>query len=79
MLESISLIEPLMPSVENELQQKMKEYISCGVRLGWLINPTDKQVEIYRQKEEREILARPQTVSGEDVLPGLTVDLSDIL
>ena len=55
----------------------MIEYIDCGVRLGWLINPDDKQVEIYRIGE-KEILDNPKTLSGEDVLPKLTVDLSDI-
>ena len=61
-----------------ELQQKMLEYIDCGVRLGWLINPDDKQVEIYRIGQKKEILDNPQTLSGEDVLPKLTVNLSDI-
>ena len=63
----------------NELQNKMKEYIDCGVRLGWLINPDDKQVEIYRQGKETEILDNPQTLSGENVLPSLMVDLLEIL
>ncbi|MEM7594687.1 MAG: Uma2 family endonuclease [Cyanobacteria bacterium P01_A01_bin.83] len=62
-----------------DLQQKMEEYLTCGVRLGWLINPIDKQVEIYRQGQDKEILENPQTLSGEDILPGLTVDLSEIL
>ena len=57
----------------------MKEYIDCGVRLGWLINPDEKQVEIYRQGKNTEILDNPQTLLGEDVLPSLIVDLLDIL
>ena len=63
----------------SELQNKMKEYIDCGVRLGWLINPDEKQVEIYRQGKNTEILDNPQTLLGEDVLPSLIVDLLDIL
>jgi Uma2 family endonuclease len=61
-----------------ELQQKMSEYRSCGVRLGWLINPTQKQVEIYRHGQNKEVLDHPSNLSGEDVLPGLKVDLTDI-
>ncbi len=30
------------------LQNKIKEYLENGTKLGWLINPKDKQVEIYR-------------------------------
>jgi Uma2 family endonuclease len=61
-----------------DTQAKMREYIKNGLRLGWLINPKDKQVEIYRQNQEVEILENPQTLSGEDVLPGLILDLTPI-
>ena len=61
-----------------ELQQKMSEYIPCGVRLGWLINPDEKQVEIYRQGQNKQLLLSPISLSGEDILPGLTVDLAEI-
>lgn len=57
------------------LQQKLQEYIEAGVRLGWLINPPDQQVEIYRPQQAIEVLQSPLTVSGEDVLPGFALDL----
>jgi Uma2 family endonuclease len=43
------------------LQEKMQEYIDNGVKLGWLINPEKKQVEIYRQGQEKEVLDNPLT------------------
>ncbi len=61
------------------LQDKMQEYMSNGTRLGWLINPQAKQVEIYRQGKEKEVLLSPSQLSGEDVLPGFVLDLSGIL
>jgi Uma2 family endonuclease len=61
------------------LQKKMQEYSENGVRLGWLINPQDQQVEIYRLGQEVEILQAPTHLSGEDVLPGFMLDLSQIL
>lgn len=73
------VLELMSPSDNlDELQNKMKEYIDCGVRLGWLINPDDRQVQIYRQVRDREILDSPQTISGEDVMPNLVVNLGDI-
>lgn len=60
-------------------QQKMQEYIDCGVRLGWLIDPQNQQVEIYRQGKDVEILCSPTSLSGEDVLPGFVLDLTQIL
>jgi Uma2 family endonuclease len=61
-----------------KLQKKMAEYIENGVRLGWLIDPKNKTVEIYRQGKEVEILESPQTVSGEDILPGFELNLNKI-
>jgi Uma2 family endonuclease len=60
------------------LREKMEEYRSNGVRLGWLIDPQQQSVEIYRIGQEVEILASPTTLTGEDVLPGFTIDLSSI-
>ncbi len=57
------------------LQVKMQEYIDNGTRLGWLINPQDKQVEIYRQDLEVEVLNSPTNLSGENVLPGFILNL----
>jgi Uma2 family endonuclease len=61
-----------------ELQAKMQEYIANGVRLGWLVNPQDQQVEIYRIDRSVELLQSPSTVSGEDVLPGFMLNLAKI-
>lgn len=46
--------------------------------VGWLIEPSAKTVEIYRVGQQVEILNNPQTLSGEDILPGFSLDLSEI-
>ncbi len=60
------------------LQKKMKEYIENGVRLGWLIDPFKKRVHVYRGDKTIGVLDNPQTVSGEDVLRGFELDLTEI-
>lgn len=73
------VIELMSPADDlSTTQQKMAEYINCGVTLGWLINPDRKEVEIYRSGKDKEILSNPNNLSGEDILPGLTLDLADI-
>ena len=59
-------------------QAKMEEYIDNGVRLGWLIDPPQRRVYIYRPGQPVEILENPETVSGEPTLPGFTLNLADI-
>ncbi len=61
-----------------KLQDKMREYIDNGVRLGWLIDPGEKRVHIYRANSSIEILENPDIVSGEDVLPKFDLDLTEI-
>jgi Uma2 family endonuclease len=63
----------------SELQKKMREYLDNGVRLGWLIDPQNQRVEIYRQGQETEVLTHPLQLSGEDVLSGFILDLKGIL
>jgi Uma2 family endonuclease len=60
-------------------QRKMQEYLDCGVRLGWLIDPQNQQVEIYRLGQNVEVLKSPSSLSGEDVLPGFVLELTGIL
>ncbi|MGB3692005.1 MAG: Uma2 family endonuclease [Spirulinaceae cyanobacterium] len=55
------------------LQEKMREYLDCGLRLGWLINPQNNTVEIYRSQQAVETLSLPIFLLGEDVLPGFTL------
>jgi Uma2 family endonuclease len=62
-----------------KLREKMEEYRSNGVRLGWLIDPQKQQVEIYRLGQDVELLQSPTFLGGENVLPGFTLDLGSIL
>ena len=76
----IELVSPsdLKNQRYEDLQTKMQEYLDNGVRLGWLIEPSAKTVEIYRLGRQVEILSNPLNLSGEDVLPGFVLDLSGI-
>lgn len=60
------------------LQEKMQEYIDNGVRLGWLINPETKVVEISRPNQPVEIKQNPSNLEGENVLQDFVLDLSEI-
>ena len=60
------------------LQEKMQEYIDNGVKLAWLIDRKQRKVFIYRPGQAVEELDHPQTLTGEDLLPGFVLDLSQI-
>ncbi|MBV6621531.1 MAG: Uma2 family endonuclease [Rivularia sp. (in: Bacteria)] len=61
------------------LQEKMEEYMQePGIQLGWLIDRKNKRVYVYRPQISVECLENPNTVSGEDVLPGFVLNMSKV-
>ncbi len=56
----------------------MRDYVGNGARLGWLIDPKDKRVHIYRANGEIEVLENPDKVSGENILQKFELDLTEI-
>lgn len=69
--------DPASPTGARECA-RMQDYLDNGVKLGWLIEPSAKIVEIYRSGQPVEILNNPQSLCGEDILPGFTLDLTEI-
>jgi Uma2 family endonuclease len=61
-----------------KLKDKMQEYIDNGVSLGWLIDPQEKQVFVYRPNTEIEVLENSTEISGEPLLPDFTLNLKEI-
>lgn len=60
------------------VQEKMREYMENGARLGWLIDPEYNRVYVYRPDSSVQQLENPQTISGEPVLPGFVLDLREV-
>ena len=60
------------------LQKKMAAYLANGARLGWLLDPLERQVFVYRPDAPVERLQDPATLSGEPVLAGFTLDLARV-
>ena len=86
--EQRKVFAPLCPDFVLELrspsdalayvQAKMQEYLDNGARLGWLIDPIEKKVYIYRPQAPVECLDNPQTISGDPVLPGFVLELGRV-
>ena len=89
-LEGVNIVGliPLVPDFAIELRSatdslsetkaKMEKYQRVGVRLGLLVNPQNKQVEIYRPGKEPEILESPASIDCNEVMPGFILDMSKI-
>lgn len=74
------LVEVLSPSnVWKQIREKIKEYFAKGVKLVWVIAPEDRTLTIYRKPDEGRVLNETATVTGEDVLPGFSCRVSELL
>lgn len=54
---------------------RMQEYIDNGLPLGWLINPQNAEVEIYRSQKAVEVRSMPAIISGESILPSFKLQV----
>ena len=61
-----------------KLQSKMQEYIENGSSLGWLIDPIERRIYVYRPGVDIEIMENPAVVSGEPLLKGFELNLTEI-
>jgi Uma2 family endonuclease len=62
-----------------DLRLKMQEYIENGLLLGWLIDPDEQMVEVYRSGCAIEVLMKPVKLSADEIMPGFVLDLTGIL
>jgi Uma2 family endonuclease len=60
------------------LKDKMEEYMECGARLGWLIDPQNRETWVYWEKAQSMAVAFDQPLQGGDVLPGFEVRMDEL-
>ena len=60
------------------LVAKMREYQENGVRLGWLILPTQRQVYRFSGRQPEEVLNDPVTMTDDPILPGFSLNLAGL-
>ena len=58
------------------LRNKMREYMENGAQLGWLIDPQNRSVEVYRPDGEVETLTGIGKIDGEGPLAGFVLELT---
>ena len=64
---------------EDKLYEKMEEWIENGVLLAWLLDPILEQARVYRADGSISVIKSfEEALSGEEVLPGFTFELSSL-
>lgn len=60
------------------LQDKMAEYMASGASLGWLIDPLNREVFVYRPGLDVERLDQPESLSGDPLMTGFELRMEDV-
>ena len=72
-------VEVLSPgNVEEDIREKVVEYLAFGVRMVWIADPADRTVTVYRTPEVGKILHEQAMLDGEDVLVGFSCRVSEL-
>jgi Uma2 family endonuclease len=61
-----------------DLRRKMEAYQANGARLGWLLLPETRCVEVWRPSGEPQRLEGLAVLDGEPELPALRLDLAEL-
>jgi Uma2 family endonuclease len=73
-------VEVLSPSDNPvEVQQKVRDYLEAGARLVWVVAPRARTATVYRPDGSARLVREPESLDGEDAVPGLAIALADLL
>lgn len=61
----------------SELREKMDEYMECGCRLGWLIDPQNRRTYVYSENGEIQTYSFEEVLNGGEMMPGLELRWSE--
>ena len=61
------------------LKEKIEEYIACGCRLGWLVDPQGRKTFVYSGNGDIQTVHFEEILDGGAVLPGFTLRLEDLI
>lgn len=62
-----------------ELREKMEEYMACGCRLAWLVDPKNHKTYVYSANGDIQTFRFDEALSGGEVMPGLEMKLEEVL
>ncbi len=63
----------------SELREKMDEYMDCGCRMGWLIDPQNRRTYVYNENGEIQTVPFEEKLSGGEVMPALEVVWGEVI
>jgi len=74
------IVEIMSPNDRwSDIMDKLEEYFAIGVKLVWVADPQRQEVLVYRSLVDVERLTPEDELKGDDVLPGFSAPVSELL
>ena len=73
---AVEVLSPL--NTKQEMDRKLAEYFASGVLAVWYVDPSARTVTVYSSPGKSVVLAENETLPGGDLLPGLSIRLTDL-
>jgi Uma2 family endonuclease len=64
-------------NTKKEMQTKLDDYFDGGARLVWYVYPKNREVHVYRNRDECTVLTERDRLDGGEVLPDFLLELRD--
>jgi Uma2 family endonuclease len=61
-----------------DVRRKAGEYVRAGVRLVWVVNPEEREVQVFRGNGTYQLVQNGDSLDGEDVVSGFRCSLTEI-
>ena len=69
--------DPASVEEQTALRRKLANYLAAGT-VVWIVDPSARTVEVYSPGQSVQTIGESGTLSGGDVLPGLSIPVKDI-
>ena len=61
-----------------EVETKVARYLEAGTQLVWIVRPRQRRVEVHRADETSTLLSIGESLNGELVVPGFSLEIARI-
>jgi Uma2 family endonuclease len=74
------VVEVLSPDDRpGEVLEKVADWLKAGTRVVWVIDPERRTGRVYREDGTESLLSETDALDGEDVLPGFSCRIGEVL
>jgi Uma2 family endonuclease len=73
---AVEIVSP--DDTDEDMEAKVLDYLRAGTRMVWVARPRTRTITVYRSLTNIRLLTENDSLEGEDILPGFSINVKDI-